>query len=118
MNKETKEIVSLLGNNDWFDKVFMNINTDMSAELPHLEYAEDIVLPSVEWIYKTTNSYIYFVGVSPDGLIRVSEDAFDDILHSGEEFYLIPFYLFSNNYLENDNLEYLDFNKLIKRLKK
>jgi len=98
MNKETKKIASLLGKNDWFDDVFMNVNTDMEDELPYLEDAEDIELPNVEWIYKTTNSYIYFVGVSPDGLIRASADAFDAVLHLKEEFYLIPFYLFENDY--------------------
>lgn len=53
MNKETKKIASLLGKNDWFDNVFMNVNTDMEDELPHLEEAEEIELPNVEWIYKT-----------------------------------------------------------------
>ena len=42
MNKETKKIVSLLGRNDWFDNVFMNVNTNMEDELPYLEDAEDI----------------------------------------------------------------------------
>ncbi len=111
MNKETKKIVSLLGRNDWFDNVFMNVNTNMEDELPYLEDAEDIELPNVEWIYKTTNSNIYFIGVSPDGLIRASADAFDTVLHLKEEFYLIPFYLFSNSYLSND-LENLDFNEI------
>ena len=117
MNKETKKIVSLLGRNDWFDNVFMNVNTDMRSELPYLKDAEDIVLPNVEWIYKTTNSNIYFVGVSPDGVIRASADAFDEVLHLKEELYLVPFYLFSNSYLSND-LENLDFNELIRKLKK
>ena len=117
MNKETKKIVSLLGRNDWFDNVFMNVNTNMEDELPYLEDAEDIELPNVEWIYKTTNSNIYFIGVSPDGLIRASADAFDAVLHLKEEFYLIPFFLFSNSYLSND-LENLDFNELIRKLKK
>ena len=98
MNKETKKIASLLGKNDWFDDVFMNVNTDMEDELPHLEDAEEIELPNVEWIYKTTNSYIYFVGVSPDGLIRASADAFDAVLHLKEELYLVPFFLFENDY--------------------
>ncbi len=117
MNKETEKIINLLGKNDWFDDVFMNVNTNMEDELPYLEDAEDIVLPNVEWIYKTTNSYIYFVGVSPDGVIRASADAFDAVLHLKEELYLVPFYLFSNSYLSND-LENLDFNELIRKLKK
>jgi hypothetical protein len=116
MNKETEKIINLLGKNDWFDDVFMNVNTDMEDELPYLEDAEDIELPNVEWIYKTTNSYIYFVGVSHDGLIRASADSFDAVLHLKEEFYLIPFYLFEKQYSINLQEQEYSSKKITKAL--
>ncbi len=105
MNKETEKIVNLLVENDWFDDVFMfstNKDEDIGGYLEGWEQE----FPNTKWLYHTKTSGNYcLIGVEENRLVAASEDFFDYVFHNKEEFYLVPFYLFADNYASSSSLE-------------
>ena len=119
MNKETERIVSLLGGNDWFDSVFMHTGLKVieNKEFIPSKYKS---IQNINWLFRTKNNNIYFIGIGGDKIIASTADVVLYCLHEKEELDLVPFYLLAREYLDSndlDNLELGDFLFYLKRAK-
>ena len=105
MNKETEKITNLLGESDWFDSVFI-FSTNKEEDLVDYLKGWEQEYPNTKWLYHTKTSGNYcLIGVGENRLMAASEDFFDYVFHNKEEFFLVPFYLFSDTYGNSASLE-------------
>jgi hypothetical protein len=117
MNKETKKIMDLLDKNNWFDNIFMNTNSDMLKDKDFIpsKYKK---IKEINWLLRSKNNNIYFIGIGEEKIIASTADVVLYCLHEKEEFYLVPFYLFSSEYLDKNNLNNCEFDDFLFYLKR
>ncbi len=114
MNKETKIIMDLLGKGTFLDNVFKFANKNIDLELVETNFKNP------EYLYHTRDMADYwFVGVAENKLIASSYDDIDDYaFYKKEEFYLIPFIFFSDEYSNGENLEEITYSNFELKIKK
>ena len=105
MNKETERIISLLGQGSFLDNVFKFKNKNVNLK------NIDTKFENPEYLYHTRNMEDYsFIGVAENKLIASSYDYTEDYsFYNKEEFYLIPFFFFSDEYSNGENLEEMTY---------
>ena len=105
MNKETKEIIDLLGKETFLDEVFKFKSKNIDSEDIETNFKNP------EYLYKTKDMADYwFVGVAENKLIASSYDDMDDYsFYDKEEFYLIPFLFFSKKYSNREDLDKMNY---------